>query len=404
MNNNFNSFRLGTDQLLSLGIEQLLNLGRKKFFNRRVGLLSHPAGVNRCYFHSLDLLRGIGTKVEILFGPEHGFSGEAQDMEAMEGPVSHLDGIPLRSLYGSTEKTLSPSLEDLKHIDVLAVDLQDVGARYYTFVWTALLALRACRDAGIEMIVADRPNPLGGINVEGTPQKKEYLSFVGLKPVAVRHGMTIGELLTMAAIEEGLSDHLTVVKMNFWKREKTIFDLEFPWVMPSPNMPTAETAFVYPGMCLIEGTEMSEGRGTTRPFELVGSPNIDSRRLAKRLSSYNLPGVVFRPTAFKPMFHKHKDKVCGGVQVHVTNFHTFLPYLTGVAALVALKAEARDAFSWRKTPYEFVSDIPAVDLLTGSSTLRTMIDEGAELKDIAATWREGEKEFMEYRREFLLYD
>lgn len=388
---------------VTLGIEQLVRCESKRVSKRRTALLAHPASVDHHYVHTLDLLLRAGAKLELLFGPEHGFMGEAQDMEPVDGRSVHPSGIPLKSLYGVSEATLAPSPSDLNGIDVLVVDLQDVGARYYTFVWTALLALRACRDAGIEMIVTDRPNPVGGVMVEGAPQEEGYLSFVGLKPVAVRHGMTLGELLTMAAREEGLSDHLTVVKMELGRRDTPADETDIPWVMPSPNMPTRETAAVYPGMCLIEGTEISEGRGTTRPFELIGAPGIDGAGVAGRLSSYNLPGVLFRPVSFKPGFQKHADRICGGVQLHVVDSLAFLPYRTGVALLVALKAEAGVDFKWRHAPYEFVADIPAIDLLTGSSMVRTMVDEGASLDEIAAVWAEGEKRFIEYRREFLLY-
>lgn len=388
---------------VGLGIEQLYLREWKRVAQRKVGLLAHPASVDHDFGHSLKMLHRLGAKVEMLFGPEHGFMGEAQDMEPVNGKTTHPSGIPLKSLYGASEATLAPSAADLNGLDALVVDLQDVGARYYTFVWTALLALRACRDAGIEMIVTDRPNPIGGERVEGAPQEAGYLSFVGLKAVSVRHGMTLGELLTMAAAEEGLLDHLTVVKMDLWRRDKLADDTDIPWVMPSPNMPTQETATVYPGMCLIEGTEISEGRGTTRPFELVGAPGIDGARLAAKLSGYNLPGVLFRPVCFKPGFQKHQDQTCGGVQLHVLNAYTFLPYRTGVAVLLALKAEAFERFQWRFAPYEFVADIPAIDLLTGSSRVRTMVDEGASLDDIAASWADGEKRFDEYRKAFLLY-
>ena len=386
-----------------LGIERLVGPEQERVSRRQVGLLAHPASVDHDFVHALDLLLRAGARVERLFGPEHGFMGEAQDMEAVERRSVHPSGIPLKSLYGADAATLAPSADDLAGLDALIVDLQDVGARYYTFVWTALLALRACREAGIEMVVTDRPNPIGGQRVEGAPQSDGYLSFVGLKPVAVRHGMTVGELLTMVAADEGLSAHLTVVKMTGWRRDRLITEIDAPWVMPSPNMPTPDTATVYPGMCLIEGTEVSEGRGTTRPFELVGAPGIDGIRLAARLDSCGLPGVFFRPVSFKPGFQKHKNRTCDGVQLHVRDPRIFLPYRTGVALLLALRMEAGDAFAWRHAPYEFVANIPAVDLLTGSDAVRTLVDQGAALDDIAATWEDGEKGFAAARREYLLY-
>ena len=394
---------MNTKTHVMLGIERLVTQERRRIAGRNVGLTAHPASVDHRFIHALDLLRGAGANVTRLFGPEHGFTGEAQDMEAVDGRAIHPSGIPLISLYGATEETLAPSPADLRDLDVLIVDLQDVGARYYTFVWTALLALRACRAAGIEMILTDRPNPLGGASVEGAPQASGFLSFVGLKSAAVRHGMTAAEIVRMAAAEEGLSDSLTVVPMEGWRRALWMDETDVPWVLPSPNMPTLETATVYPGICLIEGTEISEGRGTTRPFELVGAPGIDASRLAERLASFELPGIRFRPASFKPGFQKHAGVVCGGVQLHVTDRRSFLPYRTGVAVLLALKAEAGDAFAWRHAPYEFVTDIPAIDLLTGSDAVRTLIEQTAPLDDIAATWAEGEARFYDRRRDFLLY-
>ncbi len=389
---------------IALGIERLANEEKQLVEGRHIGLIAHPASVDHRLHHALTLLLESGAKVEILFGPEHGFMGEAQDMEEVEGRVKHPSGIPLVSLYGKTAKSLSPSVSDLRELDALVVDLMDVGSRYYTFVWTALLALRACAAAGTEMILTDRPNPLGGIVVEGAPQESGFLSFVGLKPTPVRHGLTVGEIVSAAAREEGLSDSLLVVKMEGWERKLGFDETDLPWVMPSPNMPTLDTAVVYPGMCLIEGTEVSEGRGTTRPFELFGAPDVDGFRLAKKLESYRLPGVRFRPVSFKPGFQKHKDRACGGVQLHVTDRERFLPYRTGVAALVALKAEMGEQFRWRHAPYEFITDIPAIDLLTGSSKVRTRVDAGAELDDIAAAWAEGEKEAAVRLRHLHLYE
>jgi uncharacterized protein YbbC (DUF1343 family) len=391
-------------QHVTLGIERLVSEGKKRVQKRRVGLLAHPASVNHDLVHTLTSLLECGAKVEMLFGPEHGFMGEAQDMEALDGRATHPSGIPLVSLYGSTLESLSPDAADLNGLDALVVDLMDVGSRYYTFVWTALLALRECATAKVEMILADRPNPLGGDAVEGAPQQPECLSFVGLKPIPNRHGLTVGEIVSTAAAEEGLSEYLTVIRMSGWDRRMWFCDTDLPWVPPSPNMPTLDTVSVYPGMCLIEGTKISEGRGTTRPFELVGAPCVDGLQLAARLMSFGLPGVRFRPVSFKPGFQKHKDKSCGGVQIHVTSRQEFLPYRTGVAVLVALKAEMKDRFQWRYAPYEFITDIPAIDLLTGAPEVRSMIDEGRDLDDIARTWAEGEKAFAECRRSHYLYE
>jgi uncharacterized protein YbbC (DUF1343 family) len=386
-----------------LGIEKLTAAMPSTIRNRRIGLVAHPASTSSDYRHALDILIQGGARMQVLFGPEHGFGGQAQDMEAVSGEKEGPYGIPLLSLYGQDEESLAPSHESLEGLDALVVDLFDIGSRYYTFVWTAVLCLRACHKAGIEMILTDRPNPLGGEKVEGAPQDGDFLSFVGLSPVSNRHGLTPGELVSLVADKEGIGEALTTVKMEGWQRSMLFHDTGLPWIMPSPNMPTFDTALVYPGMCLIEGTWASEGRGTTRPFELVGAPGIDGRRLAERLGEMGIEGVRVRPTSFKPGFQKHALKDCFGVQLHVVDRSRFLPYRTGVALLLALKAECKERFQWREQPYEFVTDRPAIDLLTGNETVRRAVEEGASIEDVAATWKGGEREFIDCRREFLLY-
>ncbi|MBW2536417.1 MAG: DUF1343 domain-containing protein [Deltaproteobacteria bacterium] len=385
------------------GIERLADEHARLVRGRRVGLVAHPASVDRRLRHSLDVLRDAGAKVEVLFGPEHGFGGEAQDMEPVAGGTTGPHGIPLHSLYGADEDSLAPAVADLAGLDALVVDLADVGARYYTFVWTAALCLRACHRAGVELLLADRPNPLGGESVEGAPQGEGYLSFVGLYPVSNRHGMTPGELVRLAASRDGTGDALTVVEMRGWQRGMSFADTGLPWVLPSPNMPTDVTALVYPGGCLLEGTWASEGRGTTRPFELFGAPGVDGGTLATRLEEMRLPGARFRACSFKPGFQKHVGRHRGGAQLHVTDPRAFRPYLTGVALLLALRAEAGERFAWREQPYEFVTDRPAIDLLTGGDDVRRGLEAGASLPDLAGTWAEGEEVFIQSRRDFLLY-
>jgi uncharacterized protein YbbC (DUF1343 family) len=386
-----------------LGIEKLTATMQSAIRNRRIGLVAHPASISSDYRHALDLLIQRGARVQVLFGPEHGFGGQAQDMEAVSGEKEGPYGLPLLSLYGQDEASLAPSQAALEGLDALVVDLFDIGSRYYTFVWTAVLCLRACHKAGIEMILTDRPNPLGGETVEGAPQDLDFLSFVGLSPVSNRHGLTPCELVSMVAEKEKIGEVLTTVKMEGWQRSMLFPDTGLPWIMPSPNMPTFDTALVYPGMCLIEGTWASEGRGTTRPFEFVGAPGINGRRLAERLLEMGLDGVHLRPISFKPGFQKHGQTECCGVQLHVVDGSRFLPYRTGVALLLALKAECKDRFEWRAQPYEFVTDRPAIDLLTGNETVRRAVEGGASIDDVARTWKGGEREFIDYRREFLMY-
>ncbi|MFO8073798.1 MAG: DUF1343 domain-containing protein [Polyangia bacterium] len=370
---------------------------------RRVGLVAHPASVDASLRHALDVLVEAGARVEVLFGPEHGFGGEAQDMEPVGGARRGPGGIPLHSLYGADEDSLAPAGEQLAGLDALVVDLADVGSRYYTFVWTAALCLRVCHRRGLELVLLDRPNPLGGDVVEGAPQRSGYLSFVGLHPVANRHGMTPGELLRLSGELDGTRDALTVVELRGWSRGMRFSDTGLPWVMPSPNMPTPDTAAVYPGSCLIEGSWASEGRGTTRPFELVGAPGVDPAALAARLNEMPLAGARFRPLSFRPAFQKHAGRDCGGVQIHVTDPSAFAPYRTGVALLLALRSEAGEEFRWRGDPYEFVSDRPAIDLLTGSDEVRLGMEAGAGLEEIAESWKERESLFAHDRLDYLLY-
>lgn len=365
---------------------------------RRIGLLAHAASVDRGYRHALEVVREAGAEIAALFGPEHGFSGTAQDMVGVGTRAA--DEIPVYSLYGDDASDLSPDPSWLKDLDALVIDLQDVGSRYYTYVWTAALAMKAAAAVGTEVIVLDRPNPLGGVRVEGEPQRDGYLSFVGLYPVAVRHGLTIGELLLWVRDREGLDrDALHVVPLDGWKRGMSFADTGLPWVMPSPNMPTLDTALVYPGGCLVEGTTLSEGRGTTRPFELWGGPGLNVRTLL----DLDLHGVTLRPVEFSPTFQKHAGTVCRGVQVHVTDPWVFRPYEAYVRMLQAVLPGLDPAARWRTEVYEFVSDRPAIDLLTGGPELRNAVDEGAPIEEVLAREARGAAEFDGRRRESWLY-
>jgi uncharacterized protein YbbC (DUF1343 family) len=291
----------------------------------------------------------------------------------------------------------------LSGLDALVFDIQDVGSRYYTYVWTMVFAMRACAEANIPLFVLDRPNPIGGALVEGGAIEPGYDSFVGVMSLPNRHGLTVGELARWAKATADIGADLHVVEMRGWTRDMAYADTGLPWVMPSPNMPTYDTALVYPGMCLIEGTELSEARGTTRPFELVGAPFVDGHALAEALDREDLPGVRFRPCTFTPTFQKHADAPCGGVQLHVTDAVAFRPYVTGIALLRAVKQLWPSEFSWRTRAYEFVDKIPAFDLLTGSSAVREGIDRGDSLADIAATWQPAERAFASSRQQWLSY-
>lgn len=391
--------------MLQLGIDRLFIECGRRLKGKRVGLLAHAASVNGRLQHTIDIIRAHPSiRLVKLFGPEHGFWGTAQDMVGVRTTVDERLKIPVVSLYGSTLDSLRPTYEDLKGIDTLICDLQDVGSRYYTYIYTMAYCLEACARAGIEIIVLDRPNPINGIDVEGKILKKGFESFVGAYPLLpARHGMTIGEaaLFFNEAMKWGTKIH--VVKMKGWKRRMFFNETGLPWVNPSPNMPSPNTALVYPGLCLVEATNLSEGRGTTRPFELVGAPFIDPFRLADELKKCRLPGVVFRPTSFQPAFQKWVGMKCQGVEIHVTERKKFRPLLTGVAILTAVKKLFPDDFAWRHQPYEFVSHIPAIDLLFGDDSLRKLLDHKTPFETIRRSMSREKTPFIEKRKPCLVY-
>lgn len=390
----------GLDRLAG-GDDDVVRLVR----GRRVGLVAHPASVTAGLVHARDVLVGAGADVAALFGPEHGYGGEAQDMIGVgtaRDPVTH---APIHSLYGAREEDLSPRPEQLAGLSAIVIDLQDVGARYYTFAWTAALVLRAAAAAGIETIVLDRPNPLGGEVIEGAPQRPGHRSFVGLHDVSVRHGMTIAELARLASVRDGIdASALTVVPMRGWQRAMQFEETGLPWVLPSPNMPTVDTARVYPGACVLEGVStISEGRGTTRPFEIWGAPFIDGRALAARVQS---DGVALRALTFRPTFHKHAGAVCGGVQVHVTDARRARSYPLYLRLLAAVRALYGEALVWRTETYEYVTDPIAIDLLTGGPEVRLAVDgmdPEAAIEAVLASAGTSEEEFRAGRTAHLLY-
>ncbi len=369
---------------------------------RRVGLVCHPASVDSHLRHAADLLATApGVELVALFGPEHGFAGTAQDLIGVNHSTE--GALRVHSLYGSSFESLKPTAEQLRGLDALVIDLQDIGSRYYTFQATMLYCLQACASCGVAVFVLDRPNPLGGLAVEGPMLRAGFESFVGPHPIPTRHGLTMGELARLYQRQLVPNVKLEVIACDGWKREMRFNRTGLPWVMPSPNMPTPDTAFVYPGMCLIEGTNLSEGRGTTRPFELSGAPWIDPRELAWRLNAQGLPGVRFRPAWFRPMFQKFAGQDCGGVQLHVTDRDAFRPVRTGLAVLAVMRELSGTWFAWRTEEYEFVSDRPAIDLLFGSDRERLALEAGPSWFDVAEAWAAEEAAFIEARREFLLY-
>lgn len=368
----------------------------------RVGLLTNQASVSASLVHTADIIVRSDADLACLFGPQHGPSGLTQaNMIEWEGYTDSRLGIPVHSLYGETRFPLPETLEGL---DIVLVDLQDVGARPYTYIWTALLMMRACAEAGIDMIVLDRPNPLGGIAAEGPVLEAGYESFVGLWPLPLRHGMTIGEILLGINREESEPCALEIIKMKGWKRDMLFTDTGLPWVMPSPNIPTHDTALVYPGMVLLEGTNISEGRGTTRPFELSGAPWIDSLELSFVLESAGVPGAVFRPAVFRPTFDKYTGKDCGGVQIHVTDPASFRPVFCAVAVIRAAAELYPESFAWLDPPYEYETEKLPIDIIYGGPGLREGIGGGMTAEDIASSWKRPLDRFLESRTGLFLYD
>ena len=374
---------------MQTGLDRLLNHGPTldRLRASRFALLAHPASVTGDFTPILQAFFARDLVPVRLFGPEHGFGGEAQDMVGV-GDAPGPRGIPVRSLYGSTFESLTPSASDLEGVELFVIDLQDVGSRYYTFVWTALLACRACWERGIPVLVLDRPNPLGQneAHVEGRLQDARFLSFVGLEAVPVRHGLTLGELCAWDRKERGIVPGLLEGFGGPWTDDYTAYAWGDRFVAPSPNMPTFDTALVYPGGCLIEGTNLSEGRGTTRPFEWFGAPWLDGERLAREFAAIALPGVVARPMTFQPNFHKHAGLVCAGVQVHVTCRETFKPYATYLALLAEVLHAHPEHFAFRREAYEFVNDRWAFDLLTGSEGVRLAMLAGMRGREVAGTF------------------
>ena len=366
-----------------------------------VGLIQHPASVTSKLASSADVLLSAGLELRRLFGPQHGTRGEKQDnMIESDDYVDPVTGLPVHSLYGEVRK---PTPAMLDGIDALIFDLQDVGTRVYTFIWTMALAMEACAEEGVRFVVLDRPNPIGGIALEGSLSRPGYKSFVGLHPIPLRHGLTCGEMARWLREERGIRCDLAVVPMRGWERARLWPDTGLPWVMPSPNLPTPDSCLVYPGMVLLEGTNLSEGRGTTRPFEIFGAPWLDPEALTSRLGRACLPGVRFRPCHFEPTFQKHAGRLCGGAQLHVADPHSFEPVRTAVEILVAARELAPRDFSWREPPYEYEETLPPIDILWGSPALREGVQDGATAAAVLAGAEAELEEFGATAERIALY-
>ncbi|ARI77719.1 exo-beta-N-acetylmuramidase NamZ family protein [Halobacillus mangrovi] len=381
-----------------LGVEVLLEDEKELIEDKNVGLITNPTGVDQELNSIVDILHNDpDVNLTALYGPEHGVRGSAQAGEYVEYYIDEATGLPVYSLYGSTRK---PTPEMLEGIDVLLFDIQDVGTRFYTYIYTMAYAMEAAQEKNIEFIVLDRPNPLSGEAVEGPVLNDEYSSFVGKYEIPLRHGMTVGELAKLFNKEFGIGADLTVVEMDHWKRDMYYDETPLEWVLPSPNMPTLDTALVYPGAALIEGTNVSEGRGTTKPFELIGAPYIDSTELASALNELELPGVDFRAASFTPSFSKHAGELSHGVQIHVTDKEAFQPVTTGVSLVKTIHDLYPEDFEFRAENSEGVSFF---DLLVGNGWIREAIEEGSSVEEMKAKWQEDLIEFKEVRENYLLY-
>lgn len=391
------------DSAVRTGLDLIDKKWPAKLKGSRVGLLVHPASVNKNLEHAVPLfIKSNKFKLKALFGPQHGIRGETQDnMIEWEGFRDIKTGLPVFSLYGHSRKPEPSMLQD---IDVLAIDMQDIGSRYYTFIWTMELCMQACMEMNKSVIIIDRPNPINGHLTEGPVLDMAFASFVGQRPLPVRHGMTIGETGNYMRNEFYPSLNFHVIPMQGWKRKTWFDETGLPWVLPSPNMPSPETAVVYPGMCLLEGTNLSEGRGTTRPFEIFGAPFIEPDKLTTHLLRFKLPGLIFRPMYFQPAFQKHTGKLCGGAQIHVINRERLNPFKTGIAIIKSIHDLYPEHFAWKQPPYEYETEKMPIDILAGTDRLRKDIEKGETLDKMEEWWQEECFQFnKQYRKKYLMY-
>ena len=389
-------------QHVHLGLERLLEERHPALRGARVGLICNQASVDHSYRHAADLIHEHpDIQLRALFGPQHGIRGDVQDNMIETGhSVDRKTGLPVHSLYSETREPTDAMLQD---IDVILFDMQDVGCRIYTFVYTLANCMRAARRLGKKVVVCDRPNPINGVSMAGNILEPEYASFVGQFPLPTRHGMTCGELGRMFNEHFQIGCDLEVIPMNGWKREYWHDDTDAPWVLPSPNMPTLDSATVFPGTVHFEGTQVSEGRGTTRPFELIGAPYIDPDQYSDRLNALGMPGVYFRSCVFQPTFQKHGGVSCGGVQIHVLDRNSFEPWFAGIAMAKLVHDMYPNEFRWKVPPYEYVYDKNPFDVISGTAKIREAFEKGIELEAIREWTEKPIEEFKELREAFLLY-
>lgn len=389
------------------GLEVFLDERAAELSDARVGIVTNHTAIDHHYEHAIDRLMAAGVNLVRLFGPEHGVRATAQDMEGVDEVRDPVTNLPVISLYGDDEASLHPDPATLEDLDVVLFDIQDIGARYYTYQATLGFVMAVAGRVGTKVIVLDRPNPIDGVTVEGNLVGEGFESFVGAYPIAQRHGMTVGELSAYFQKYCGVQCETEVVPCKGWSRDLWFDETDLPWVYPSPNMPTLECATIYPGMCLFEATTLSEGRGTTRPFHLFGAPGLDPDRLVRLCREgarkAGLKGVAFRPAAFIPGFQKHTKAGCTGAEVHLTDRSQLNATLLGLVTLQAAYRCDPDGFGWRPEPYEFVADVPAIDLLTGSTEVREAIEADRDVHEVLVDWEAERLQFVERRENCLIY-
>lgn len=388
--------------LVQTGLERFIEAPPKWVLGNRLGLLSNPASVDRKFCHARELInRQFPGHLTALYSPQHGFFAEKQDnMIESEDMLDPVLQIPVISLYG---RTRIPDKEMFDHIDILIIDLQDAGTRVYTFIYTMSYCLEAAKKFGKKVIVLDRPNPVNGSMIEGNCVSPECVSFVGRYPLPMRHGLTIGELSLLFNSAYGIDCELEVIPMKGWNRTMYFTNTGLPWIPPSPNLPTPVSAMVYPGQVLWEGTNISEGRGTTQPFELFGAPFIDTQRVLSTLDTDKISGITLRQTAFEPTSNKWKGTLCRGFQIHITDPYEYKPYITTLRLLQSVIFHHKDRFKWKLPPYEYEFNKLPMDLIIGDKKIRRRIEEFEKIDEIAASWEDDLYEFIKISRRFHLY-
>jgi uncharacterized protein YbbC (DUF1343 family) len=387
---------------VSTGLDNLIKSPPGYMAGKRLGLLCNPASVNRNFIHARRLVNdGFPGKLKALYSPQHGFFSEKQDNMIESGNmIDPLLGIPVFSLYG---KTRVPTEETLEPIDILLIDMQDAGTRVYTFIYTMSYCLEAAKKFGKKAVILDRPNPIGGEKVEGNLVSEGFYSFVGRYPIPMRHGMTIGEMALLFNDHFGIGCDLEVITMKGWKRSMYFSDTGLPWIPPSPNLPTPVSAAVYPGQVLFEGTNISEGRGTTQPFEIFGAPFIDPGKIISFLGENSLPGIILRPVVFEPTSNKWQGQRCEGFQIHITGYAGYKPYFSALKLLQAVYYNHGDQFKWKEPPYEYEFEKYPIDLITGNPSIREAIERKNGIDAIETTWKKDLEEYLDISRKYRLY-